>query len=58
MKKSTKIAMGIGTGVAFLTASIISALAGKKKADGNDDCIEADYEDVTDSEESTDEVED
>lgn len=59
MKKSTKIAMGIGTGVALLVGSLITALAGKGKTneEADNNCIEGECNEVEDSEESTENVE-
>lgn len=59
MKKSTKIGIGIGTGVALLTASLISALTGKGKTEENagNNAVN-DNEEVTNSDEATYEVED
>lgn len=59
MKKSTKIALGIGTGVAFITTALITAICGKKAANGESpDCIEGECTEVENSEESTENVED
>lgn len=58
MKKSTKIALGIGTGVAFITTALITAICGKKAGNNEGtDCIEGECTEVENSEESTDEVE-
>jgi hypothetical protein len=59
MKKSTKSIFGIIAGVAIATASAIILGVSKKNAnEAEDDCIEGEFEEVEDSDESTDEVED
>lgn len=59
MKKSTKSIFGIIAGVAIATASAIGLGVAKKKAEeAENDCIEGECEEVEDSDESTDEVED
>ena len=58
MKKSTKIALGIGSGVALLVGSLITALAGKGKTEEtNTACIEGECTEVENSEEATENVE-
>lgn len=55
MKKSTKTVIGIITGVAIATASAI-AMAMNAKKDDNEN-VEADFVEETDSDEATEEVE-
>lgn len=57
MKKSTKILVAIGTGVAAITFGVITAVMGKKDESEatNNECIEGEFKDVEDSEESTEE---
>lgn len=56
MKKSTKNVIGIIAGVAVATVSAILMGVNAKKEDS--ECIEADFEDETDSEDSIEEIED
>lgn len=52
MKNSTKIALGIGTAFAAITATVITAIAGKRAENAADDCIETEGTEVEDSDES------
>lgn len=57
MKKSTKLALGIGTAVAAVTAFTIKAIFGKNEETVTTDCVEGECNEVEDSEESTENVE-